>query len=46
MSSLPSAKEQDASLRPQIYDGEMKRVIKRYPGTKYAAMAAYKLLAR
>jgi hypothetical protein len=44
VSSLPSAKEQDASLRPQIYDGEMKRVIKRYPGTKYAAMAAYKLL--
>jgi hypothetical protein len=44
VSTLPSAKEQNASLRPQIYDGEMKRVIKRYPGTKYAAMAAYNLL--
>lgn len=44
ISSLPSAKEQDASLRPAIYDGEMKKVIKRYPGTKYAALAAYELL--
>ena len=44
ISSLPSAKEQDASLRPTIYDGEMKKVIKRYPGTKYAALAAYELL--
>jgi len=44
VSTLPSAKEQDASLRPQIFDGDMKKLIKRYPGTKYAAMAAYKLL--
>jgi hypothetical protein len=44
ISTLPSAKEQDASLRPQIYDGEMKKIIKNYPGSKYAAMAAYKLL--
>jgi hypothetical protein len=42
--SLPSAKEQDAYLRPQIYDGDMKKVIKRYPGTKYAALAAYEML--
>jgi hypothetical protein len=42
--SLPSAKEQDAYLRPQIYDGEMRKVIKSYPGTKYAAMAAYEML--
>ncbi len=44
VSSLPSAKEQDAYLRPQIFDGEMKKVVKRYPGTKYAAMAAYEML--
>ena len=42
--SLPSAKEQDAYLRPQIYEGEMRRVMKLYPGTKYAAMAAFALL--
>jgi hypothetical protein len=42
-SSLPSAKEQEAYLRPQIYEGEMKKVIKNYPG-KYAALAAYDLL--
>ncbi len=44
VSSLPSAKEQDAYLRPQIFEGEMKKVIKNYPGTKYAAMAAYEML--
>ncbi len=44
VSSLPSAKEQDAYLRPQIFEGEMRKVIKRYPGTKYAALAAYEML--
>jgi hypothetical protein len=44
ISTLPSAKEQDASLRPQIYDGEMKKLIKGLPGSKYAAMAAYRML--
>ncbi|WP_263368121.1 hypothetical protein [Edaphobacter bradus] len=44
ISTLPSAKEQDASLRPQIFDGDMKKVIKNYQGTKYAALAAYELL--
>lgn len=43
-STLPSAKEQEAYLRPAIYDGEIKKVIKNYPGTKYAAMAAYDLV--
>jgi hypothetical protein len=42
--SLPSAKEQEAYLRPQIYDAEMKRVIKNYPGSKFAAEAAYEML--
>ena len=44
VSTLPSAKEQDAYLRPQIYEGEMKKVMKGYPGTKFAALAAYELL--
>jgi len=44
VSTLPSAKEQDAYLRPQIYEGEMKRVMKQYPGTRYAAMAAFDLI--
>ena len=44
VSTLPSAKEQDAYLRPQIHEGEMKKLIKSYPGTKYAAMAAYELI--
>jgi len=42
--TLPSAKEQEAYLRPQIYEGEMQKVMKQYPGTKYAAEAAYDLL--
>jgi hypothetical protein len=43
-STLPSAKEQEAFLRPQLYEGEMKKVMKNYPGSKFAAMAAYDLL--
>ncbi len=42
--TLPSAKEQESYLRPTIYEGELKRVIKNYPGTKFAALAAYDLL--
>ncbi len=42
--TLPSAKEQEAYLRPQVYEGEMKRVIKNYPGSKYAAYAAFSLI--
>ena len=42
--SLPSAKEQEAYLRPAIYDGPLKKVMKLYPGTKYAFLAAYDLL--
>ncbi|HEY0161804.1 MAG TPA: hypothetical protein VGB69_03935 [Edaphobacter sp.] len=44
IAGLPSAKEQDPNLRPRIFDGEMKKVIKNYPGTKYAALAAFDLL--
>jgi outer membrane protein assembly factor BamD (BamD/ComL family) len=44
ISTLPSAKEQEAYLRPAIYDGELKRVMKTWPGSKQAALAAYDLL--
>ncbi len=44
ISTLPSAKEQEAYLRPQLYEGEMKNVMKLYPGTKFAALAAYDLI--
>jgi len=43
-STLPSAKEQEAYLRPQIYEGEMKRIQKTWPGSKYAALAAWDML--
>jgi outer membrane protein assembly factor BamD (BamD/ComL family) len=41
ISTLPSAKEQEAYLRPQIYEGEMQKVMKLYPNSKFAALAAY-----
>ncbi len=44
VSTLPSAKEQEAYLRPQIFEGEMRKVIKAYPGTRFAALAAYEML--
>jgi hypothetical protein len=44
-STLPSAKEQDASLRPALFDGELKRVMKLFPNTPQAAKAAYDLIA-
>ena len=43
-SDLPSAKEQEAFLRPALYEGEMKQVMKRYPNSPYAAEAAYDLI--
>jgi hypothetical protein len=43
-STLPSAKEQEAYLRPQLYEGELKRVMKNYPGSRWAALAAYDML--
>jgi hypothetical protein len=44
ISTLPSAKEQEAYLRPQLFEGELKKVMKMYPGTSFAALAAYDLL--
>jgi hypothetical protein len=44
ISTLPSAKEQEAYLRPQIYEGDMQKLMKLYPGSKEAALAAFDLL--
>jgi len=44
ISTLPSAKEQEAFLRPQLYDGDLKRVIKAFPQSDYAGKAAYDLI--
>jgi len=43
-STLPSAKEQEAYLRPQLFEGELRKVMKIYPASKYAALAAYDLI--
>ena len=40
-STLPSAHEQEAYLRPQLYEGEMNKIIKYYPRSPQAARAAY-----
>ncbi len=42
--TLPSAKEQDAYLRPKIFEGDMQKVMKAYPNTKFAALAAWDLI--
>jgi outer membrane protein assembly factor BamD (BamD/ComL family) len=44
ISTLPSAKEQEAYLRPQIYEGDLQKVMKLYPTTKFAALAAWDLI--
>ncbi|HKF50200.1 MAG TPA: hypothetical protein VKB38_22760 [Terracidiphilus sp.] len=44
ISTRPSAKERDPALREQIDDTEMKRVIKYYPNTRQADMAAFALI--
>lgn len=43
-STLPSAHEQEAFLRPQIYEGQLKRVMKYYPQSPDAAKAAFDLI--
>jgi hypothetical protein len=44
ISTLPSAHEQDAYLRPQLYDGALRRVMKMYPDSPFAARAAFDLI--
>ncbi len=42
--SRPSAHEKESWLRQQIDDSEMKKIIKRFPGSKFADLAAYDML--
>ena len=42
--SRPSAHEKENYLRQQIDDSAMKRIEKKYPGTKWADLAAYDVL--
>jgi TolA-binding protein len=42
--SRPSAKMQDPQLHHQIDEEYMKKVIKKYPGTRWADLAAYHLM--
>ena len=44
ISTLPSAHEQEAFLRPQLYEGEFKHLMKLYPDSPVAARAAFELL--
>ncbi|HEY1799939.1 MAG TPA: hypothetical protein VGG46_03300 [Terriglobales bacterium] len=42
--SLPSAKEQDPRLRNQMNEDMMRQVVKKFPGTKWADLAAFRLI--
>lgn len=44
MQLRPSAKERDPYMREQLDDSVMKKVMKKYPGTKWADLAAYNLI--
>ncbi|MDR3748326.1 MAG: hypothetical protein P4M04_09275 [Acidobacteriota bacterium] len=44
LATRPSAKMRDPSLRLPIDEERMKRVMKKYPGTKWADLAAYHLI--
>jgi outer membrane protein assembly factor BamD (BamD/ComL family) len=43
-SKRPSAKEREAYLREQLYEDEMKKVIKNWPHSKEADMAAFEMI--
>jgi len=43
-STRPSAKQSDPSLKYQLDENYMRKVIKKFPGTKWADLAAYRLL--
>jgi hypothetical protein len=44
VSSRPSAHEKESGMREQLDDEEMKKVIKFYPSTRQAALAAFALI--
>jgi hypothetical protein len=43
-STLHSAKEKDAYMRQQMDEDEMKKIIKVFPGTRWADLAAFELI--
>ncbi len=44
IATLPSAHEQQAFLRPQLYEGDLRKVMKLYPGSPVAARADFDLI--
>ncbi len=42
--SLPSAKEKDPYMREQMEEDDLKKVVKQYPRTRWAALAAFDLI--
>jgi hypothetical protein len=44
ISTLPSAHEQESYLRPQLYEGDLRKVMKLYPDSPFAARAAFDLI--
>lgn len=44
VSTLPSAKEQDPNLRNRMNEDYFKKVMKKFPGTKWAYLAAFHLI--
>jgi len=44
VNTRPSARERDPLLRAQIDEDKMREVIKKFPGTKWADLAAYHLI--
>lgn len=42
--SLPSAREKDPDMREQMEEDDLKKVIKQYPRTRWAALAAFDLI--
>jgi hypothetical protein len=42
--SLPSSRDRDPNMREQMDEDELRKVIKTYPGTRWAAFAAFDLI--
>jgi len=44
VSTLPSAHERDSSLRPRLYEADLRKILKLWPNSKWAALAVFDLL--
>ena len=44
VATLPSAHERQSYLRPRLYEGDLKLILKKWPGSKWAALAAFDLI--